>query len=434
MSRTRISTVVALFVCLAMMISIFGIRKMYSSMSSLVGGANTQPTAVCETTAAAYYEQVTNGRYNITLISIFKSEHFALRQWVMHYLSEGIDHITLVDNNDQHGGGSNTEESCILAPFIAAGVVTLVRDSSKHKHLKLLDKQVMAFRTVSKWILNVELDEFMYSRPSLGHSTIWSYLSSLSLQQQIVLVPWRMFSSAGSVEPSEIILSSMILTKNYTEADVLETKWIARGVALSGFSIHLPKTVNTNTLISCETIFSNGCCRNGSHLLQHHHHDYDTSHDTYATHTVSSHLPLPQCLPNPCPDEWRCHADYDDTHVLHLNHYPIHSREFFYHSKMVRGDARDPKLDSRRDWSYYHGYNSLNRGSEVVDEKLLHKRSNQRQQDQERIDWLLCGTRHFGGSIPSFCRDNDGDSDTKSKDKEKTKTEAQGRRRRRRLR
>lgn len=54
------------------------------------------PTQTCETSTAALAEQHAKGRYNLTLVSIFKRERFALRNWVWHHLAEGVDHFLLV--------------------------------------------------------------------------------------------------------------------------------------------------------------------------------------------------------------------------------------------------------------------------------------------------------------------------------------------------
>jgi hypothetical protein len=68
-----------------------------------------------------YEQQSKHGKYDITLFAMFKNEKHALRQWVIHHLAQGVNHLLLVDNNSPRSA-----ESCELEEFISAGIVALV--------------------------------------------------------------------------------------------------------------------------------------------------------------------------------------------------------------------------------------------------------------------------------------------------------------------
>ena len=65
-------------------------------------------------------EQRTAGNYNLTLFATFKSEGKILREWVMHYVSEGVDHFVLVDNTpvSAYEALGSEDDSCQLDTFI----------------------------------------------------------------------------------------------------------------------------------------------------------------------------------------------------------------------------------------------------------------------------------------------------------------------------
>ena len=56
----------------------------------------------------------------LCLVAIFKNESHILKEWIEHYLNQGVDKIFLVDN------GSTDSYYSILQPYISTGKVDLV--------------------------------------------------------------------------------------------------------------------------------------------------------------------------------------------------------------------------------------------------------------------------------------------------------------------
>ena len=65
------------------------------------------------------------------LVAIFKNESHILKEWIEHYLNQGVDKIFLADN------GSTDDYYFILQPYISTGKVDLVKDNKKHAQVEL---------------------------------------------------------------------------------------------------------------------------------------------------------------------------------------------------------------------------------------------------------------------------------------------------------
>jgi hypothetical protein len=56
---------------------------------------------------------------NLCIVSVFKNESHALKEWIDHYINEGVDIFFLTDN------GSTDTYQPILQPYIQSGHVVL---------------------------------------------------------------------------------------------------------------------------------------------------------------------------------------------------------------------------------------------------------------------------------------------------------------------
>ena len=105
-----------------------------------------------------------NYKYNLSVCAVFKNEAHVLREWIEHYIAEGVEHFYLINNN------SNDNYMNILNRYIKRGMITLkdssvewkYADSNAHKHI--FNDNVYKHRFETKWMIMVDLDEFMYGR------------------------------------------------------------------------------------------------------------------------------------------------------------------------------------------------------------------------------------------------------------------------------
>lgn len=162
-----------------------------------------------------------------------------------HHIFEGVDHFLLIDNNSKgsrgRAGSSSSEtaarvaedgdtaaagmaatgmmaaaastelehddEACELRSLIRAGVVTLVRDATAHAQPEVLQRHIAPFVRAparSRWVLNVDIDEFVYAREAgrLPSATIWQFLERQAPSVRAVYLPWKLFGVSGSVQPA----------------------------------------------------------------------------------------------------------------------------------------------------------------------------------------------------------------------------------------
>ncbi len=122
--------------------------------------------------------------------SMFKNEAPLLAEWVRHYLAEGAAHFFLVDN------GSTDSPAAVLAPYISAGLVTLVYDAFRQPigtQDLLLNRHFLAAVRRFEWVFVGDVDEYLYA----PKETVASVLRGTAAHQ--IWVPWKVFGSNGHV-------------------------------------------------------------------------------------------------------------------------------------------------------------------------------------------------------------------------------------------
>jgi hypothetical protein len=139
--------------------------------------------------------QLRKRKYNsLCVVAIFKNECHAMREWIKHYLNEGVQHFFLIDN------GSTDGSSECLFEF---DCVTLVYDDKKHAQEELYNRYYLKDIQQYDWALVVDLDEFLYAR---NNKSIREVLTALDENVSELQVRWKMFGSSGfKNQPSRII-------------------------------------------------------------------------------------------------------------------------------------------------------------------------------------------------------------------------------------
>ena len=127
--------------------------------------------------------------YNLCLIAIFKNESHILREWINHYLNQGVQKFFLIDN------GSTDNYYSIIEPFIIKKKIFLVRDDKPHSQIELYNKYFLNICKRYKWAIICDLDEFIYAR--IGFKKITGYLQYINNYKHIsqIFIPWKVFGS-----------------------------------------------------------------------------------------------------------------------------------------------------------------------------------------------------------------------------------------------
>ena len=175
--------------------------------------------------------------------------------------------------------------------------------------------------TVTEWLAVVDLDEYAYAR----NGTIAEYLQTVPSHVGRLDIPWKMFGSSGHVsQPAGSVVNNFTKRKAGHHPNV---KSIARACAVTSFDIH---RLQLKPEYHAAWPFVAGA---------------DSGEDLAASEAGLAQL------------------------AIHLNHYPIQSREWFMRVKVTRGDVSTSAMENIRDESYFKAYDT----NEVVDEELRRK-------------------------------------------------------------
>jgi len=258
---------------------------------------------------------------SVCIVAMFKNESHILAEWITHYISQGIDHFFMIDNN------SNDNYIEILQPYITSGVVELFIDYRIAKQALCYNDHCFHRCKQYDWAIVCDLDEFIYARN--GYRTIKDYLYDINKMVPSttrVNIPWKMFGSNGyntmdKGHPSSII-QSFTKRENYDKdgnylhmmfngnkkhtggKEIVKTKELVR------FGIHNHETTNTHEISSKGLYTINGGGEISEHVLE--------------------------------------------ESFLHMNHYIVQSKKWFTEVKITRGDVNN--VYNHRNENYFNRY------------------------------------------------------------------------------
>jgi hypothetical protein len=234
-------------------------------------------------------------KYKLVIVAMFKNEAHAIKEWIQHYMSQGVEYFYMIDN----GSNDNWEEQVKNLP------VHVYTDHKKYAQIQLYNKYFLdVVKQNSEWVMVIDLDEFMYSR--LGYKTITNYLESLDDNIDVIEVKWKMFGSNNHINQPESII------KGFTKRKIMNNhildnhvKTISRTINLTKFNIHGHFFMGNIKTITLPT-------KTNENLL--------------------------------------------NKAALHLNHYAIQSWDWFSRVKMTRGSATNSSQNNFRNKDYFKKY------------------------------------------------------------------------------
>jgi hypothetical protein len=122
--------------------------------------------------------------------AIFRDEAPYLAEWLVFHRLVGVEHFVLYDN------GSRDRPEAVLAPFLAAGLVTLVpwpvpfhEHAARRAYADCLER----VRGRARWLTCLDLDEFLFAP---GQPTLPPVLREFEFAPGVV-VRWQIYGSAG---------------------------------------------------------------------------------------------------------------------------------------------------------------------------------------------------------------------------------------------
>ena len=274
----------------------------------------------------------------ICVVAIFKNESYVLKEWLEHYLREGVDTFLLIDND------SSDNYKPILEPFLHSKQAFQKKSKKKNAQSKLYNRWLSEAKKFD-WVIVVDIDEFIYARN--GFKTIKAYLETVNKDIYKIQIPWKLFGSSGfKIQPDSVIQNfihrkkfpKFITHTNLSEC-VIELKSISRGPHLQKIGVHNSVVTNLHQSFPVREVSS----------------DIRLIREIGLENTLSFTLMNEQLL---------------KTYFLHLNHYRIQSWEFYKKVKMTRGDGVAKRFSNNRTRKYFqiHDYKDM-KDTELRDKK-----------------------------------------------------------------
>ena len=165
--------------------------------------------------------------YFLSLFAIFKNEAVIFREWIEHYLNEGVEHFYLIDN------GSNDNYKEIIEKY--NDKITLFIDDTKHSQMVLYNQYFLPKLEETEWAILCDFDEFIWATDG----TIASVLRNVDDSIAMIQVPWTMFGSSGHIEQPDYVVPSFTKRMKADDEFTMNCKSIARSKLNDQFHIHL---------------------------------------------------------------------------------------------------------------------------------------------------------------------------------------------------
>ena len=129
--------------------------------------------------------------YDLAVTAIFKDEARYLKEWLDYHLLAGVDHFYLYNNNSS----DNFKE--VLAPYVAANLVTLIDFPGKVMQLPAYLDALNRFRFSCRYMAFIDLDEFIFPQTNQSVVEVVDEILSRDSMAAALAISWRMFGSNG---------------------------------------------------------------------------------------------------------------------------------------------------------------------------------------------------------------------------------------------
>lgn len=169
--------------------------------------------------------------YFLSLYAIFKNESHIIKEWIMHYLEEGVEHFYLIDN------GSTDDYISQIEPF--KDKITIFVDDTKNAQLDLYKKYILPEIHNSVWMIGCDLDEFIWA----VDNTIYNLLKEIDDNDHdkkigLIQIPWEMYGSSGNIDQPKYVIPNFKNRLNYDNSIYINCKSIARTSAVTDLHVH----------------------------------------------------------------------------------------------------------------------------------------------------------------------------------------------------
>jgi len=293
-----------------------------------------------------------NKLFNLVLATYFKNEALNIREFIKHYIDEGVEHFYMIDN------GSTDNYMEIINHDFPRGLITIVRDDHNHTMSGGLQNYLLRkyFNSLiiseANWVIVVDLDEFIYSTDIT--LTISDTLNKFDNSVKRIFLLWKLFGGNNIV--NHPVNDSLVKTFNARAEFHIAPSIINVGAGLFGHGKMIVRVSNKFQLETHASVTDN----NDVYLPVYH------SQPIFSYHINGQH----QIAENTSELFTEEHLH---RHVLHINHYSYQSREYYEKYKAVRGGGQSGHV-SKYTLEYYDKHANAKHNNLIFDDELYRKR------------------------------------------------------------
>lgn len=287
--------------------------------------------------------------YNLVVVTFFKNEAWNIKEFLDHYIDEGVEHFYMIDN------GSTDEYMHIIINNFPVGLVTIIRDDSYEHFADGLQDHLIRkyFHSLivhdANWVIVVDLDEFIYSTGI--DRTISSTLEAFPLSVSRLFLFWKTFGGNHiMIHPRN---TSLVQAFNHRAEFTINhyQDAIKNGAGLYGCGKMI---VRVSPSLQLEAHAST----NGPHqpvYIPIYNHSIPLNHSDYYSLLLYFN------------------EDTLHKHVLHLNHYAFQSREYYEKNKAPRGGGQSGHTN-KYTVEYYDAHANTKENNLIYDNNLYLKK------------------------------------------------------------
>ena len=141
--------------------------------------------------------------YKLSVVTIVKNHGTILKEWIEHYLAEGVDHIYFVDDD-------TTDNTYKLVDNYKEYITIIKKQNSKLPNAdgNLINNIYLnILKETTEWVMFVGIQEYMFSR-GRRYFQLYDILKKLNDNVEKIWIPCIYFGSNNYIEqPSEILKS-----------------------------------------------------------------------------------------------------------------------------------------------------------------------------------------------------------------------------------
>jgi hypothetical protein len=234
-------------------------------------------------------------KYYFSVGAIFKNESHSIKEWIRHYLHHGAEHFYLINDNSS----DNFME--IIQEYVDKNIVTLFNVNEAYyfgRQRNLYTRHFLPIIKETKWLLIVDLDEYVWSKCHVNLTCLLrnnEHLSQIQIRETI-------FGSNGHIKQPKHIVKSFTKRKSDLSDDGRIKYFINSSYEFTNLNVH-----------------------NATYLNE---------EDKVALHGSSTFINM-------------------FREFITFNHYCCQSLDFWNNIKCTRGDADDYLVRSPEDFHSY---------------------------------------------------------------------------------